>query len=333
MKNLSKEVILMPKNEMVNLDSNEKEKANNIHNINMDNLHKIKFKYKNFYKKLIQSNVITQTIKPIESNNLFESVNKKKINFRKNNSFFNKPSNIMEKDILFELDKLKFRIKLKRKNYQYSSYNKTPIFNKNDKNNKNKQTFNIYSTINSKNKNHLLTNESFGKFQKIIINSKYEKNKNIFQNKIKNNNLYKIKNNSNESKKKVKHDNYNNSNNEGFKTIFSYNFNNKMNKDIDNYDKEELIKENERLRKELEYSNNQLEKYKKYHGLYLNLLKNVNTNKNFTKNINTNNGNNNDYYLNNYINELIERDNEINQILNEDEILEKNIKEILSKLE
>lgn len=333
MKNLSKEVILMPKNE-INLDSDEKEKGNNIHNINMDKLQKIKFKYKNFYKKLIQSNVITQAIKPIESNNLFESVNKKKINFRKNNSFFNKPSNIMQKDILLELDKLKFRIKLKRKNYQYSSYNKTPLFNKNDKNNKNKNTINIYSTINSKKKDMLFTNESDRKFQKIIINSRYENNKNNLNYKITSNNLYQTKNKSNESKEKVKHDNYNNNNNnEGFKKICPYNFNNKINKDIDKYDKEELIKENERLRKELEYSNNQLEKYKKYHGLYLNLLKKVNTNKNLIKNINTNNGDNNDYYLNNYINELIERDNEINRILNEDEILEKNIKEILSTLE
>ena len=91
-----------------------------------------------------------------------------------------------------------------------------------------------------------------------------------------------------------------------------------------------LISENSKLKKELEYSNNQLEKYKKYQTLYLNLLKKVKSHKNLINNINLNNNNN---IKEQYLNDLIERRNEINCMLKEDDILENNLKDILYKLE
>ena len=99
-----------------------------------------------------------------------------------------------------------------------------------------------------------------------------------------------------------------------------------------------LVKENEELKKKLEFLNNELEKYKKYRGLYLNLLNKVKSNKNLISNINLNNQDKDkdkeiNKHYNNYVNELIENGKEINSILKEDEILEQNIKEILSNLE
>ena len=74
------------------------------------------------------------------------------------------------------------------------------------------------------------------------------------------------------------------------------------------FNKEELIKENEKLKKKLEYSNMQVEKYKKYRELYLNLMKKVKSNKNMIKNINTNNKDiKNNQYFDNYVNELIDK--------------------------
>ncbi len=80
------------------------------------------------------------------------------------------------------------------------------------------------------------------------------------------------------------------------------------------------------MKKELEYSNSQLEKYKKYQTLYLNLLKKVKSNKNLIKNINLNVDKN---IKEEYINDLIERGKEINTMLKEDNILENNIKNAL----
>ena len=80
----------------------------------------------------------------------------------------------------------------------------------------------------------------------------------------------------------------------------------------------------------MEYSNSQLEKYKKYQTLYLNLLKKVKSNKNLIKNINLNVDKN---IKEEYINDLIERGKEINTMLKEDDILENNLKDILYKLE
>ena len=91
-----------------------------------------------------------------------------------------------------------------------------------------------------------------------------------------------------------------------------------------------LISENSKLKKELEYTNNQLEKYKKYQELYLNLLKKVKSNKHSIKSINLNDEKN---MKQQYINELIDRGNEINKLLKEDNILENNLKNIIYKLE
>ena len=91
-----------------------------------------------------------------------------------------------------------------------------------------------------------------------------------------------------------------------------------------------LISENSKLKKELEYSNNQLKRYKKYQELYLNLLKRVKSEKNLIKTLNLNDERN---IKESYINELIDRGKEINTILNENNILENNIKDMLYKLE
>ena len=97
---------------------------------------------------------------------------------------------------------------------------------------------------------------------------------------------------------------------------------------------EQLVEENNKLKKELEFSHKQVEKYKKYQELYLNLLKKVKSNKNLIKNINSNNQEiSKDNYYNYYVNELIDHGKEINKMLNEEEIIEKNIKELLCNLE
>ena len=98
--------------------------------------------------------------------------------------------------------------------------------------------------------------------------------------------------------------------NDGNRSDISLQKNNKLKHEEE---EKKLISENSKLKKELEYSNSQLEKYKKYQTLYLNLLKKVKSNKNLIKNINLNEDKD---IKEEYINDLIERGKEINTMLN-----------------
>ena len=333
-----KPIILMPKN-TINITS----EIMRIYSVNYNKLKTIKIKYKDLYKKITNSNQKNyNNIKTFQSNNNIEPVNIGKRNLRKNKSFLNR-NDILLKDnnILLELDKLKLRIKLKHKKNTYSSYKKNILFNDNKPNNNNKN-INIHSIINYDKKNILLKSENMKKKNNVVIS--YQINKKNLNKKQSNDNIFSTKNES------IKTPQKNRNNNEEQK-ILSYNQKNNYINDIEKSDKRELIKENEKLKKELEYSNNQLKKYKKYQELYLNLLKKVKNNKNLIKNINLNNeekdskdsednkvnedGDNkdNNIYYNDYVNELIDRGSEIKRMLKEDEILEKNIKNLLSTLE
>ena len=320
---VSQESILKPKNKRLYLNLVYNNNYNTFgaldNNIRFD---KDKYKrmrpiYKKFYEKLInqETNKGSQNSKINGLNNLQLSNNSQNKNIRKNNSFLFDCLKTEKKNIFSELNKLKYKIRLNNRKY---SYNKKNIW---------KSNYFFHSSF-EKNENKLY--KSGDNFRKAINSDNISRN-NIYAinktNIIINNNIPNL------SEDKLTEMNNINKFNHINNTDNDKQYYKKLNND-NIINKEELIKENEKLKKELEYSNNQVEKYKKYRELYLNLMKKVKSNKNMIKNINTNNKDiKNNQYFNNYMNELIDRRKEINNLLKEDEILEKNIKEILSSLE
>ena len=326
---INKESILKPKNKF-NLNSKLNDKVilyNDIKNSEINQNIKIKPKYKYCFKNIFHQKINSfqnnNQIKLYDSNNLTTiNCNKKIIN--KNNSFLNNKTIFSKDNILLKLNKLQNKLRLNSTKTS-SSFNKVNKINTDITNN----------NINYKNfedNKSCFSSETFRKFKKInnLILRNDIKGKKLIYNKTQNNshnNERRI--NSFNTTKKVKNDNKINAISIK-ETERSLTFNTKK----ENIEKEELIKENEKLKKEIEYYKQQLEKYKKYRELYLNLLKKVKTNKTLLKNININIQNiNEDNYLNNYVKELFDRGQEINNYLNENEMLEKNIKEILSKYE
>ena len=281
----------------------------NTKKVDIYKLKRMKPEYKQLYRDLIHNKI----------NSEYESVDKK-IPKPKNNNVLNYKLNSfldgssMNKDsqILIRLNNLKSKL-LRNKNQSYFSDNK----NTNSKNMDNQ-------VLKSLENNCFLTYKRFNKNSR----NKFSKNINIKNNYI---------NNTNNNNIKLIINKYQNIENENKFDADEIEKENDNKNDIINNneitkDKKEkkLISENSKLKKELEYSNNQLEKYKKYQALYLNLLKKVKSHKNLINNINLNNNNN---IKEQYLNDLIERRNEINCMLKEDDILENNLKDILYKLE
>ena len=337
--NSSKDNILKPKNN-INLKSiipNRPNLFHNIHKFEIDKLKKMKPEFKEFYKNLVHnqsnSDYFVENNKVSKSNNKLESYKSKKNKYY-NNSFFNNKPFLNKRDILLELDKLKVKIKSKNKNNSNcNSHNKSISCC-----NKHLKEKTIYKSIDFHNK-LLFTTENFRKIKK-----KYEKNsrnillnnKNTLFNKITNNNQLNviINNGSLNNKFHTINKSYEKVNNHKSKVSKENNISHDNKNKKKKTKIEQLVEENNKLKKELEFSHKQVEKYKKYQELYLNLLKKVKFNKNMIKNINSNNQENSkDNYYNNYVNELIDHGKEINKMLNEEEIFEKNIKELLSNLE
>ena len=318
---ITKETILKPKNKF-NL-------INDVNNSDNNEYIKIKPKYKYFYKHLLNKKLISSqkynNIKLFGSNKLITTNSKDKI-YNKNNSFFNNKTISSNDDILLKLNILKNKIKLNSSKNSYS-FNKTNTIN----NDKNKNNF-LYKKI--EDYKSRLPSENFRKSKKInnIISRNNTNEKNLIYNIKNNHQKNDIKINIYNRINKVKKEITNIKTNLIKETERSVILSNK--KEKDDMEKEGLIKENEKLKKELDCCKKQLEKYKKYRVLYLNLLKKVKTNKKLVKNISLNEINSNgDSHFKNYVNELIDRGKEINNDLNENEMLEKNIKEILSNLE
>ena len=277
-------------------------------NINIYKLNQLKPGYKQLYKDIITKKVNSEI--DIKKKRI-EKPKKQKNNLDyKLNSFLDNIAVNKDSRMLFQFNKLKFKI-LKNKNHSYFSVNKSINCNleqlqiKNSRDN----SFIAYNSFkkNPKNMNnrYINRNSNINNMNITDINSI----KPILKKYLNNDNDINTNMNINETKKKGIEDNVK-KNNE---------------KDDNN-----LISENSKLKKELEHSNNELEKYKKYQDLYINLLKRVKSGKNLIKNINLNDEKN---IKESYINELIDRGKEINTILNENNILENNIKDMLYKLE
>ena len=304
---------IKPRNNLRINTFNNKNYFVNTKKFDINRLNRMKPKYKKLYNDLIHRKINSEcknVIKdePNPGNNIDLCF--------KTNSFLD--NSIMNKDrkILFQLNKLKMKI-FKNKNHSYFSVNKNI-----------EKNFEDNPILKSFQNSSFLAYKSFDKYSK-----------NRFGKKMNNYNLINIKNNS-----------VNNINNNNIKLVIKKYQNDGYGSDINkakkeknkeaclqksnklNHEEEEkkLISENSKLKKELEYSNSQLEKYKKYQTLYLNLLKKVKSNKNLIKNINLNVDKN---IKEEYINDLIERGKEINTMLKEDNILENNIKNMLYKLE
>lgn len=288
---LSQESILKPKNKKLYLNLSNNNKYNlfgNITKFDIGKYKRIKPIYKKFNKILLNQK-INNKLYTTKINNLQQYSNIQNKFLRKNNSFLFDCSKTEEKDIFAKFEKLKFKIR--RNNRNIYSYNQ-----KNIRNNSNTNT-NCYLYPNN-NK----------------IDNKFYETKEIFQrkniklNNISQNNIYKITktnlmiNNSTSDEDKI---------NEKNNTCKIYSINTEKGeerkKQIYAYaNRDDLIKENKKLKMELEYSNKQIKKYKKYRELYLNLMKSVKSNKNMIKNINSNKEDiNKNVYFNNYVNEIL----------------------------
>jgi len=337
--NSSKDSILKPKNN-INLKSIIPNRTNLFHKVNrfeIDKLKKVKPEFKEFFKNLVHNqsynDYFVENNKVSKSSNKVESY-KSKNNKYYNNSFLNNSPFKNKRDILLELDKLKIKIKSKNKNNSNcNSHNKNiSCSNKHS----NKRT--VFKSNDFHNK-LLFTTENFGKIKKFEKNSRnylLNNNTTLF-NKITNNNQLNviISNSSlnNKSHTKNKNKSYEKVSNNKYKGIKN-NIINDIKCTKKKTEIEQLVEENNKLKKELEFSQSQVEKYKKYQELYLNLLKKVKSNKTLIKNINSNNQEiSKDNYYNSYVNELIDHGKEINKMLNEEEIIEKNIKDLLCNLE
>ena len=278
----------------------------NNRNINIYKLNQMKPGYKQLYKDIITKKInsdIDIKIKKIEK----PKRKGNKLDY-KLNSFLDIAAVNKDSQILFQFNKLKFKI-LKNKNHSYFSVNKSINNNLEDlqikdpqdisfiayngfKNNPKKLNKNHYIKRNNNIKNINITDiNSIKPILNKYLNSDIDTNENVKTNEI------------------------------GKKSIED---------NIDKKDENNLISENSKLKKELEYSNNQLQRYKKYQKLYLNLLKSVKSEKNIINTLSLNDEKN---LKESYINELIDRGKEINTILNENNILENDIKDMLYKLE
>ena len=336
--NCFKDNILKPKNNL-NIKSiipNRPNLFHKIHKFEIDKLKKVKPEFKEFYKNLVYNHSNSDYF--VENNKVSKSINKmesykSKKNKYYNNPFLNNTPLLNKRDILFELDKLKLKIKSKnKKNSNSNSHNK-----KNSSCNKNTKEKAIFKSNDFHNK-LLFTTENFKKIKKYEKNTKniLLNNNTALFNRITNNNQLNviINNGSLKNKSNIKNKSYekvysNKSKNNKEINISDGNKDNKKKTEI-----EQLVEENNKLKKELEFSHSQVEKYKKYQELYLNLLKKVKSNKTLIKNINSNNKENSkDNYYNNYVNELIDKGKEINKMIYEEEIIEKKIKELLCNLE
>ena len=304
---------IKPRNNLRIITFNNKNYFDNTKKFDYNRLNRMKPKYKKLYNDLIHRKINSECKNVIKEEP--NPGNNKDLCF-KTNSFLDNSILFKDSKILFQLNKLKLKI-FKNKNHSYFSVNKN-IGKKIEDN----------PILKSLQNSSFLAYKSFDKYSKNNFGKKMNSYNLI---NIKNNSVNNI-NNNNIKLVKNKHKNDNNGNNinkthkEKNKEVCLQ----KSNK-LNHEEKEKkLISENSKLKKELEYSNNQLEKYKKYQTLYLNLLKKVKSNKNLIKNININEDKN---IKEEYINDLIERGKEINTMLKEDDILENNIKNILYKLE
>ena len=262
-------------------------------------LKKMRPEYKQLYEDLVTKKA--DTIFEIKKKNVQKPIKQKDNLNYKLNSFLDISAVNKDSQIIFQLNKLKFKI-LKNKSHSYFSVNKDiekkiEDFQMKDLEDNSFLAYNNFKKYPDK------------KFQKDIIKNDYINNTNI-------NDIRPILN---------KYLNYD-------ENGINLDNDEKINSSPKKAEKEEhsLINENNKLKKELEYSNNQLEKYKKYQSLYLNLLRKVKTNKHLFKNVNLNDEKN---LKEQYVNELIDRRNEINTLLKEDDILENNLKDLLYKLE
>ena len=274
-------------------------------NINIYKLNQMKPGYKQLYKDIITKKVnsdmelkIKKVEKPIKKRNNLDY---------KLNSFLDISAVNKDSKILFQFNKLKFKI-LKNKNHSYFSVNKSV----------HKKLEDIQ--IRDSEDNSFIDCNCFKKNPSNAIKKQYIKKIRINNPNITDINsikpiLNKYLNNDIEDE---------NANEIEKKGVEDYNLK-KYEKNGNN-----LITENTKLKKELEYSNNQLERYKKYQTLYINLLKRVKSEKHLIKTMSLNEEKN---IKESYINELIDRGKEINTILNENNILENNIKDMLYKLE
>ena len=263
-------------------------------------LKKMRPEYKQLYKDLVTKKV--DSIFEIKKKNVQKPIKQKdKLNY-KLNSFLDISAVNKDSQIIFQFNKLKYKI-FKNRSHSYFSVNENKMKKIEDFKIKDLEdnSFLDYNNFKKYPKN---------KFQKDIIKNNYINNTNI-------NDIKPILN---------KYLNYD------YENGISIDNNKKIDSSPKKDEKEEqsLLTENNKLKKELEYSKNQLEKYKKYQSLYLNLLKKVKTNKHVFKNINLNDEKN---IKEQYVNELIDRNNEINTLLKEDDILENNLKDLLYKLE
>jgi len=306
---LSNKSGIKPRNNLRIITFNNKNYFDNIKKFDYNRLNRMKPKYKKLYNDLIHRKINSECKNVIKEEP--NPGNKTDLCF-KTNSFLDNSILYKDSKILFQLNKLKLKI-FKNKNHSYFSVNKN-IGKKIEDN----------PILKSLQNSSFLAYKSFGKYSK-----------NRFSKKMNNFNLINIKNNSvNNNIKLVVNKYQNDGNRSDINKIQKENNkeanlqkNNKLNHEEE---EKKLISENSKLKKELEYSNSQLEKYKKYQTLYLNLLKKVKSNKNLIKNINLNEDKD---IKEEYINDLIERGKEINTMLKEDNILENNIKNMLYKLE
>ena len=303
--NLPNRSNIKPRNDIrINTFNNTNHLCNK-RSINIYKLNQMKPGYKQLYKDIITKKVnsdmelkIKKVEKPIKKRNNLDY---------KLNSFLDISAVNKDSKILFQFNKLKFKI-LKNKNHSYFSVNKSV----------HKKLEDIQ--IRDSEDNSFIDCNCFKKNPSNAIKKQYIKKIRINNPNITDINsikpiLNKYLNNDIEDE---------NANEIEKKGVEDYNLK-KYEKNGNN-----LIKENTKLKKELEYSNNQLERYKKYQTLYINLLKRVKSEKHLIKTMSLNEEKN---IKESYINELIDRGKEINTILNENNILENNIKDMLYKLE
>jgi hypothetical protein len=242
--------------------------------------------YKQIYPDLIGGKIKYPELQKAKSK--FKKVRKNSNNklSYKLNSFLDNSSVNKDSKILYQYNKLKYKI-LKNKNHSYFSPDNEFDY-KNDIHQNN--SFLEYKSFEKYPKNKIINDKNNFNNNITLLLNKYSK-ENIDENTL--TNINSGQNNINLSSGKT------------------YSINCKS--------KEKYLEtENSKLKNELKNSNNELEKYKKYKVLYLNLVKKLKNDKGIKEQ---------------YINELIERGNEINNIIKEDKILENNIKDILTNIE
>ena len=307
--NMSNKSNIKPRNDIRINTFNNTGHLNNNGNINIYKLNQMKPGYKQLYKDIITKKInsdIGIKIKKIEK----PKRKGNKLDY-KLNSFLDIAAVNKDSQILFQFNKLKFKI-LKNKHHSYFSVNKSVNSKIEDLEIKDSQDISF------------LAYNGLKKNPKKLHKNQYIKR----NNNIKNINITDINSIKPILNKYLNSDidtNTNMNSTEIEKKVIEDNNTKKYENDGNN-----LISENSKLKKELEYSNNQLKRYKKYQELYLNLLKRVKSEKNLIKTLNLNDERN---IKESYINELIDRGKEINTILNENNILENNIKDMLYKLE